>query len=145
MPSYNQKQPVLKNNGHKPLIFYAALRQNGENMMKRILALFLCAVMCLGALSSLAGCQKPGTVDGGETTDTVAEGESSGYSVTVSSTGGVNLEGIDVYIYTDEALSNLVGYAKTGADGVANLDIPTYDGYFIVLSGAPKGYNIERF
>ena len=113
--------------------------------MKRILALFLCAVMCLGALSSLAGCQKPGTVDGGETTDTVAEGESSGYSVTVSSTGGVNLEGIDVYIYTDEALSNLVGYAKTGADGVANLDIPTYDGYFIVLSGAPKGYNIERF
>lgn len=114
-------------------------------MMKRILALILCAVMCLGTLSSLTGCGKNDTVNGEETTDSSVAGETTGYSVTVSSTGGVNLEGIDVYVYTDEALSSLVGYAKTGADGVASLDIPQFDNYFIVLSGAPKGYSVERF
>jgi len=121
-----------------------------RKIMKRILALILCVVMCLSTAASLAGCNgdnsgdvnaKDTTADSGEGEKVV--GEAADYTINVSTSGGVALDGVDVYVFADEALSDLVGYAKTNAEGVAGLSIPQSDNYYISLSGVAKGYNTE--
>ena len=104
--------------------------------LKRVLSALLVLVMLL----SMAACKKNEDVaDGPE----AVTGENVRYSVNVHSKGGMPLEGIDVYVYADAAMQDMKGFAETNAEGKAEFNIPQYDGYVIVLSGAPKGYAVD--
>lgn len=110
----------------------------GKNRATRLLALLLAAVMLL----SFTACQNG--ADGGEGGDEAEAGEKTTYTVNVASAGGMALADIDVYVYKDDTLEDLQDYTKTNAEGVATLNLPKREGYAIVLSGAPKGYEVAK-
>ncbi len=107
---------------------------NGKRGMALVLA------VCL--LLSLAGCVKS---PAGPTEPTGAQaGTKTDYTVTVQSVGGMCMEGLDIYIYADEALEDLEQFGKTDAEGKATITLPQKDDYWAVISGAPKGYTVEK-
>ncbi|MBQ9151354.1 MAG: redoxin domain-containing protein, partial [Clostridia bacterium] len=121
-----------------------------KNLNKK-LALLLAVLMLL---ATLAGCQNttPGEETTGETTASTdpAETQSGGtdatktdYSITVRSVGGLNLPNVNVYIYTDDTLEDLVNYTTTNEEGVATISLKRSDKYVAVLSGLPEGYMTE--
>ena len=65
------------------------------------------------------------------------------YTVKVESAGGIAMEGVGVYIYEDESLSELVWYDQTGADGTMTFSDVASGAYVAVLSEVPTGYRVE--
>lgn len=65
------------------------------------------------------------------------------FKVTVKSAGGLPLAGVNVYVYADDTLEDLVNYATTDALGVATISLKAAQGYAAVLSGLPEGYKTE--
>ena len=61
-------------------------------------------------------------------------------TVEVKSEGGLALEGIGVYIYTDSSKEELVSYNKTDKNGVASVEIDVPKDSIIILDGVPAGY-----
>ena len=124
-----------------------------KNLAKRLS--FILAVCML--LAALAACQPTPTEDvtTGETAgvatppesrpqeSTPSEAGKVDYTVTVRSLGGLLLEGVNVYIYTDDTLEDLVNYATTDAAGNAIISLKQQSGYVAVLSGLPEGYITE--
>ena len=122
-----------------------------KNLQKK-LALILAVLMLL---ATLASCQTPS--DSGETTGetTVATTPSEtkpapteakiDYAITVRSLGGLKLSNVNVYVYTDDTLEDLVNYATTNEEGVATISLKKSDKYVAVLSGLPEGYTTEAF
>ena len=114
------------------------------------LALLLAVLMLV---SVLAACQNGS--DGSETTDdsttaTIPEETTAGssdtkldFQVTVKSAGGLALSGVNVYIYTDDTLDDIVNYGTTDAAGLAKISMKSAQGYVAVLSGLPEGYKTE--
>ncbi len=119
--------------------------------LNRTLSLILAVLMLL---ATLAGCQTtaPGEETTGETaavippadtqpgTTDVAKVE---YSITVKSAGGLKLSGINVYIYTDDTLEDLVNYTTTNESGIATISLKQSSTYVAVLTGLPEGYKTE--
>ena len=68
--------------------------------MKQFTALMLSFVLLL----SLAACGAPQAVE------TATEAPTLSYTVNVHSAGGMALPGVDVYIYADDTLADLVQY-----------------------------------
>lgn len=66
------------------------------------------------------------------------------YTVNVKTSGGMAMSGIDVYIYTDESLNDMLDYTKTNDEGVATFNLDESADYAIVLTPVPKGYNVEK-
>lgn len=97
----------------------------------RAVALCLLACLCV----SIVGCTQQSAVE----TESTGQ-EKVTYTVTVTSQGGQPLEGIGVYIYTDESQSELVWFDRTDAAGAMTFSDVTCDGYVAVLSGVPEGY-----
>ena len=108
--------------------------------LKKLLSVILALVL---TLSVLAGCgeQTPDTTEpsGGE--DTGATGT---YNVTVTTAGGMAMEGLDLYVYADNTLTDLKDYGKTDAEGKASFTLPKAEGYAVTISGAPKGYDVKE-
>ena len=102
-------------------------------------------------VSVLSGC---GIFGGGDDTSAEAPTEPVGtqppqpddskieHTITVKSAGGLKLSGVNVYIYTDDTLEDLVNYATTDGLGVAKINLKRSDKYVAVLSGLPEGYNV---
>ena len=66
------------------------------------------------------------------------------YTIEVVTNGGMVLEGIGVYVYTDETQEELVWFAKTDSEGKITFnDIESSD-FIAVLSGVPEGYEFEE-
>lgn len=65
-------------------------------------------------------------------------------TVEVKSVGGKALEGVGVYIYADEAKTDMVDYVKTDAEGIAAISAPVPAGSVIVLDKVPAGYVAEE-
>ena len=101
---------------------------------------WLSALLVLVMVFSMAACKGN---DSEQTAEDVVMGEPVSYSVSVKSKGGMPLEGVDVYVYADEAMQDMKGFAETNAEGKAEFKLPQFDGYVIVLSGAPKGYALD--
>ena len=103
--------------------------------MKRILAMLLviATLVCL-----VAGCKK----DDADATGT--PGEAGTYTVSVKSAAGLPMEGITVYIYGDTALTNMVSYGNTDANGQVSLQLEAGT-HYIALSSVPKGYATEAY
>lgn len=95
----------------------------------------------------LAGCAGPAAAptEPSATEPTAAPAVSTGtYTVSVTSKGGMALQGIDVYIYSDEAMSELAGSGATDAKGTVTVELPKDGSYFIELDSVPRGYTVEE-
>ena len=101
--------------------------------MKQITAFILAVALLL----SLAACGAPQTVE------TATESTSISYTVNVHSAGGMALPGVDVYIYADDTLADLVQYGETDENGSLTLSMTGSDSYAITISGLADGYNPE--
>lgn len=121
-----------------------------KNLHKK-LALLLAVLMLLTALAS---CQNttPGEETAGETAAATPPAETkpgnsdaakTEYSITVKSAGGLKLSSVNVYIYTDDTLEDLVNYTTTDETGIAKISLKPGDKYVAVLSGLPEGYLTE--
>ncbi len=66
------------------------------------------------------------------------------YTVNLKTAGGMAMSDIDIYIYTDDGLSDMIDYTKTNDDGTATFNLDESADYAIVLSSVPKGYNVEK-
>ena len=103
--------------------------------MKNLKKWTACAV-AVALLLSLAACADPVETP----IETIATGEN--YTVTIHSQGGMPLEGIDVYLYADKSLTDLVAFGKTDGRGLVSMVAPMAE-YVITLSGVPAGYSYE--
>ena len=65
------------------------------------------------------------------------------YTVNINTVGGMAMSGIDVYIYTDDSLNDMIDYTKTNDEGKATFNLDESDTYAIVLTSVPKGYEVE--
>lgn len=109
--------------------------KKGNKGFVRFVALCLLAAM----LASFVACGS----DSGETESTGAE--KCTYTVCVSAGSGLPLSGIGIYVYTDETMTELVWFDKTGDDGCVRFTDALSDDYIAVLSGVPDGYPTESF
>lgn len=110
------------------------------NKLKKILTLMLAFALVLSMTGVLAGCKKTGKTDDGSAT-----GEPTAYTVTVTSMGGLALEGVTVYVYKNSDLKELQDAGMTDANGFVSLTMPQNSNYAIVLSGLPKGYEVSPY
>ncbi len=106
--------------------------------LKKLVCFLLAMVMILSMTACKANEEKPV-----ETEPAASVGEAVNYSVTVQSAGGMLLEGIGVYVYAANDLSDMKGFAETNAEGKAEMSLPQGGDYAIVLSGAPEGYAVN--
>ncbi|MBE6809968.1 MAG: redoxin domain-containing protein [Ruminococcaceae bacterium] len=66
------------------------------------------------------------------------------YTLSVKTAGGMAMSGLDVYVYTDDSLSDMIDYTKTNDDGKATFNLDESADYAIVLTPVPKGYAVEE-
>ena len=72
-----------------------------------------------------------------------SDGQTAEYTVSVKTAGGLALAEIKVDIYKDATLADMLDFAKTSETGEVSFSLTTGGEYAIVVSGAPKGYQIE--
>ena len=109
------------------------------NLKKRILRVTaLCLAVCL--LMSMAACSGTKT----PADDTTAR--STVYTIMVEAEGGKPLSQVGVYIYTDDAKTDLVWFDKTDDNGTITFDqgelLP--EGSVAILSDVPENYLVEQ-
>lgn len=106
----------------------------------------LCLLLALSMVLSMAACGErvdgtnPSSTQGG--TQTTEKGT---YIVTVKTEGGMALQGIDVYIYVGSDTGDLKKYSTTNENGQASFELPVAENYVAVLSGVPKGYDVQPY
>jgi len=105
--------------------------------VRKLLCFLLAAVMVF----SMAACDQDGNK---ETTAPTVSGETGSYTVSLKTKGGMAMEGIDVYVYADSAMTDMVQYGKTDAKGSVSFTMAKKDGYVISLSGVPDGYDVQE-
>lgn len=108
--------------------------------LKKLLSVILVIALTLSMTAMLAAC------DSGEETPEQQTQEAVGsatYNVTVTTVGGMAMEGLDLYVYADSSLADLKGYGKTDENGQASFELPKAEGYVVAISDAPKGYAVE--
>ncbi len=66
------------------------------------------------------------------------------YTVNVKTLGDMPMSKVDVYIYTDDSLNDMIDYTKTNDKGVATFNLDKSDDYAIVITSVPKGYKVEE-
>ena len=65
-------------------------------------------------------------------------------TIEVKSVGGKALEGVGMYIYKDAAMTEMLDYVKTDAQGIAAVTRPVPAGSIAVLDKVPVGYVAEQ-
>ncbi len=97
-------------------------------------------------IALLASACTPGQAQPGNTepsNPSASAGSTKTYTVSIRTVGGMILAGTDVYIYSDNSLSDLVAFGQTDANGLASFPLPEKDGYAIAVSGVAKGYDVQ--
>ena len=84
-----------------------------------------------------------GRINGGEQSEFDRPQGNTLYTVNVKTAGGMAMSGIDVYIYTDDSLNDMIDYTKTNDDGTATFNLDESADYAIVLTSVPKGYKVD--
>ena len=103
-------------------------------MKKRILSALLVLVMLLG----LVGCND----DAGNTE------QPSGiqtYTVDLKTNGGKAFEKIEIHVFEDSSMNDLVAVGKTDANGVFSFQAEYSKDYVAVLKNMPAGYSVENY
>lgn len=128
------------------LCFPEAMIDRSVKIMKKqnkIYRRLLCLLLTLAmAVATLAGCApaEPSVPTAEPSSGSATNGS---YAVSLKTLGGMSLSGIDVYIYADDSLSELVNFGKTDDNGLVSFTLPEKEGYAIALSGVPKGYDVQ--
>lgn len=110
--------------------------------VKKLLCMLLVFAM---VFSVLTGCNDTADADKTDPTNPSVSGETGNYSVSVKTAGGMKLEGVTVYIYRDEAKTDMVEFGETDKDGKASFKLPKDGTYYIGLDGIGKGYNVKDY
>ena len=107
---------------------------------KRILSALLVFALALSMTGVLAGC------DNGDNSsdDGSVSGEQATYTVSVKTQGGMAMSGLDVYVYKNDTLTDLVNYGQTDEEGKVTFQLPKSDKYAVELRGVPKGYDLAK-
>lgn len=101
--------------------------------LRRWLLIALAVAMVL----SMVGCNT--NVEQSESTEPVPVT----YTVTVKTNGGVALQNVDVYIYTDSTMEDLYNFLRTDANGMITFTaLP--GSYVVTLNKVPAGYKLEN-
>ncbi|MBO5768125.1 MAG: redoxin domain-containing protein [Clostridia bacterium] len=117
--------------------------KNRKTPLKALILKALSAVMAaIMLVSVLASCGGDGN-EGSDASNEQSYGETTTYTVSVKTAGGMVMAELDVYVYADSTLADMKNYAKTNAEGIATFSLPKNDNYAIVVSGAPKGYKVN--
>ena len=72
-------------------------------------------------------------------------GDKVSHTISVKSVAGLAMADLDVYIYGDDQLTDLVDFASTDESGIANISLPEGGEYYITLSGVGKGYEVKDY
>ena len=117
------------------------------NRMKKLLSLVLAIAMIMSLAAMTTGCKtaKENTDATTATTAPVELGETSVYTVSVETKGGMPMEGVAVYVYADNTLSDLKDYGETDASGSVSFNLPANANYAIDLESVPKGYDLADY
>ena len=107
-----------------------------NKMIRRVLALCLAACLCL----SMTACFGKKDPSGGQNQ---TQAPLASYTVEVKTEGGMALEKIGLFVYADEAQTDMVAVAKTDENGVATFEAPAGN-YFAALQDVPEGYLVEN-
>ncbi len=67
------------------------------------------------------------------------------YTVQLITDSDQPLEGVGIYVYTDETQAELVWFARTDAEGKITFRDTTCEGYIAVLDGVSEDYIVEEF
>ena len=67
------------------------------------------------------------------------------YSIEVKTEGDMFFEGVGAYIYTDPTMEELVWFAKTDENGIAEFTAEDATGYVVVLQNIPEGYKTQEY
>lgn len=113
--------------------------RNKTAMLTKLVSLALAAVLCL---SVFAACNSESPSDNSTGDD--GTGEKTTFTVSVQNAGGNPMAALDIYVYADDSLQDMKDFAKTDENGVAVFNLTDGKNYAITVSGAPKGYNIEK-
>ena len=108
--------------------------------IKRVLVALLTLAMLLSMTAVLGACKQP--VEPDDSDAALAGGNS--YVVSLKTAGGMPMEGVSVYIYTDSSLKDLVDFKETDAKGRALFELEISKKYAVTLSGVPKGYDVKE-
>lgn len=114
--------------------------------MKKILSILLALVMLCSLLSACGADEEVSGSEGTTAPQATTGGDSTNkgsYKVTVKTIGGMPLEGVTVYVYADDSLTDLKNYGETDAEGNVTMEMPMSSDYAIDLDGVPKGYELE--
>ena len=111
-------------------------------MNKKKLLLWLIPVVVVVIIAAVVLCLVLGKGHGDANVD--ASGEAGSYSITVETAGGMPMEGITVYVYSDAQLKDMLSYGTTDAEGKTTMSLAAGD-HYIALSTVPKGYAVETY
>ncbi|MBQ7347571.1 MAG: redoxin domain-containing protein [Clostridia bacterium] len=121
--------------------------------IKKLSVSLLALLLVACTLLTMVGCpSKDGEGDG--TTDTTAPAGTTNpsgndgkvnYTVQLKTLGGMAMSGINVYIYSGTGDDEVIlGYTATDEQGIATISAKPGNGYRVVLSGVPQGYNVNE-
>ena len=116
-------------------------------MGKRLLSMLLVFAMLFGVVATLAACDESGSAqDTSADTSNGSSGssDSGDHIVSVKTIGGMPMSGLAVYIYAGSDLSDLKAYGETDENGKATFALAKGGEYYAVITGAPKGYTVEK-
>ncbi len=111
---------------------------------KRLLTMLLALAVVLSMAGVLAGCNNGGGSGSEDETTAGVSGENVTYTVSVKTKGNMKMSGLDVYVYADDTLADMVNYGQTNEEGVVTFQLPRSDKYAIELRGVPKGYDLAK-
>ena len=110
---------------------------------KRLLSLLLVLAVAMSMAGVLAGCGNENTDSPDATTGTTSN-ETVTYTVSVKTKGGMVMSGLDVYVYQDDTLTDMVNYGQTNEEGKVTFKLPKSEKYAVELRGVPKGYDLAK-
>ena len=114
-----------------------------KNNALRFVSVLLCMVF---VLVPLASCNGGAAVDtGADTSGNDSSNDPKTYTVTVKTSGGMALSGVNVFVYEDDTLSELLTFATTNEEGKATFDAVPSDKYVFTLTNVTGGYQIADF
>ena len=107
-------------------------------MMKKLRTV---AVLLLVAALCLCGCKNGQTA---APTENTAAPEPVTYEVKVSTRAGLLLEGVQVYLYADDSLQELLDMQTTDDMGIATFVTAPSDTLVVTLDKVPEGYDADK-
>lgn len=107
---------------------------------KRILSAAIAMIVLFSCL--FVGCKKQPEIQQTEPTET--QGVPTTFTVQLCNDNGYPLEGVGIYVYTDETQEELVWFARTDAEGKITFRDVTCEGYIAVLDGVSSDYIVEE-